>query len=436
MHIEKRQELDLAPVACILVNYRSPREMLWRCLGSLFAPGTGALTVILVDNASGDGVAEAARSGFPGLKLVSMPENAGFAAAVNRGLAEITEPFVLLLNTDAVLAPGALTEMLRALEAAAPDVAGVAPKMMSSQHPGIIDAIGTVMPPWGAPFNRGIGQCDLGQYDLAEEVSGVCFGAALLRRELFEPQAVGPLYEDYFLYFEDSDWCMRATSQGYRFLTCPEAEVLHEHSGITKNESLAFKYRLIELNTLKIVTRTFESRWRAARIVLARSARLLARTFIRRRFIRANLSTLFSYLAALPALLAERRALRARRIVPDARVFRMAAGESAWFDTVAYQPDRCLDSLIDAYQRLLQLRKDPGYGKILAALYQMKSQEASGRRLILKQEIVDLLTAEPECVMSLLDKTAKRPAGVGTTPALAGAEDLVPPPARDKEGER
>lgn len=407
---DSKTEAAAASIGCILVNYRSPREMLERCLASLFEPDRGVpLRVIMVDNNSGDGVAEQARADFPLLQLVHMSHNAGFAAAVNRGLAEVSEPFVLLLNTDAVLTPGALDEMARSLEKAGPRVAGVAPKMMSSSHEGILDAIGTVMPPTGAPFNRGIGQCDLGQYDRVEEVAGVCFGAALLRWGLFEPDEVGPLYEDYFLYFEDSDWCMRAVSQGYRFLTAPGAVVLHEHSGVTRHETLVFKYRLIELNTLKIVTRTFESPGKTARIVLARSARLLARTFIRRRFIRANLSTLVTYLSALPALLGERRHLKTRRTVSDQKIFAMAKGEGAWFDTVSYTPDRCLDSLIDTYERLLHLQKDPRYGKILAVLYRMKMDEAAERQTIPKEEIAELFAGEPMCVRELLRMAARRP---------------------------
>jgi len=404
-----------ASIGCILVNYRSPRDMLESCLVSLFneigIPASGetlspaseiALRVILVDNASGDGVAESLLSAFPQLHIVNMPDNAGFAAAVNRGLDEITEPQVLLLNTDAVLTPGALASMAAALTAASPEVAGVAPKMMSSSHDGIIDAVGTVMPPDGAPFNRGIGQCDLGQYDRSENVAGVCFGAALLRRALFEPAAVGRLYEGYFLYFEDSDWCMRAVSQGYKFLTAPEAVVLHMHSGITRHESLDFKYRLIELNTLKIVTRTFASPWRVLHIVMARKVRLLARTFIRRRFIRANLSTIFTYAVSLPGLLAERRQLKAGRRNSDRKVFAMARGEHAWFDTVAYRPDRCLESLIDTYERLLEHKKDPARGKVLALLYRLRSDAAAGRRPALDDAARQLISGEPTCVRELL----------------------------------
>jgi GT2 family glycosyltransferase len=362
--------------------------------------------IIIVDNASGDGVIAKVSDEFPAVEVIEMPGNPGFAAAVNRGLEEIDEPYVLMLNTDAILAEGALVKMVAALEDAGDDVAGVAPKMMLSSHEGIIDRVGDVVPPTGAPFNRGIGQCDLGQYDSTDEVAGVSFGAGLLRRELFRPDRVGPLYEGYFLFLEDSDWNVRAVSQGYRFLTVPEAIVWHLHSGVARHESLAFRYGLIELNTLKMVTRTFESRLRVARIVASRCLRLLARTFIRRRFIGPNLKTIAAYFAGLPRLLRERRQLQARRVVSDARIFDMARGENAYFDTVAYKPDRCVDSLIDTYLRLFKKDKDPELGKLLAALYRMNLQipgrMAPGSTPLIDQETTKLFSRQPPCVRELL----------------------------------
>ncbi|MFA5802763.1 MAG: glycosyltransferase family 2 protein [Thermoleophilia bacterium] len=389
-------------VRCIMVNYRSPWDMLARCLDSLTETGGNKCAVTLVDNASGDGMISRVRAAYPDVRIIEMPGNAGFAHAVNRGIDDTSEPYVLLLNTDAVLTPGALVVMQSALEAAGADCAGIAPKMMSSAHEGVIDAVGTVMPTSGASFNRGIGQCDLGQYDQRDEVFGTCFGASLLQRRLFDKREVGPLYEGYFLYFEDSDWCLRARSQGYRFLVEPDAVVLHMHSGVTRNETLAFKYRLIELNTLKVVVRNFESPRQVAGIVCARGVRLLARTFIRRKFIRANLSTLASFLVGLPELLRERKELGRNRIASDRKVFELAKGEAAYFDTVEYRPDRCLDSLIDTYLRLIKSGGDPVHGHVLAVLYNIRQQSMAGKNIVISEETRALLDEQPGCVKSML----------------------------------
>lgn len=395
---------NVTRAGCVIVNYRSPREMLAGCLASVITANADTpCSVVVVDNASGDGVVEQVATDFPTVRVIPMAANAGFAAAVNRGLAELDEPYVLMLNTDAVLEPGALAAMVTALEAAGETCAGIAPKMMLSAHDNIIDAIGTVMPPGGASFNRGIGQCDLGQYDGEDEVFGVCFGAALLRRELFAPAAVGPLYEGYFLYFEDSDWCMRARAEGYLFRTAPQAVVMHLHSGVARNESLGFKYRLIELNTMKLVIRNFDSAARAVGVVAARSARLLARTFIRRRFIRDNLATLGSLLASLPRLLKERRELARRRTVADQRVFELAAGEDAYFDTVEYEPQHCVESLIDTYLRLRRQGELPETGATLSILYRLQQDSAGGMTPQLTAAEREVLATQPDCVLRLLE---------------------------------
>lgn len=411
-------------VACVIVNYRSPWDMLQRCLDSIAQSNSEIpCRIVLVDNASADGAIDRIKSGYPAITIIEMTHNAGFAAAVNRGLEEVDEPYVLMLNTDAVLCEGALSGLVEAIGSAGEDVAGIAPKMILSSagdaaHQGVaaagyvdaagsvIDGVGIIMPPSGAAFNRGIGQCDLGQYDSIDEVAGVCFGACLLRRSLFNDDRVGPLYEGYFLYFEDSDWCVRAVSQGYRFLTAPGAVVQHLHSGVTRNESLAFKYGLIELNTLKMVTRTLESPLRVSRIVTSRCLRLLARTFIRRKFIGPNLKTMASYLADLPQLLRERNELKKKRVVSDSRIFDMAKGEGAYFDTVAYHPHRCFESLIDTYLRLLAREQDPELGKMLAALYRLNSKATELRSpdgsIRIDPETTRLFLKQPACVLELL----------------------------------
>lgn len=398
-----------ARVGCVIVNYRSPLEMLEQCVSSIIETSAEVpSSVVLVDNGSGDGIAQQVADRHPGVRVIQMGRNAGFAAAVNRGLADTREPLVLMLNTDAVLESGALASMVAALEEAGEDCAGVAPKMMLSAHENIIDAVGTVMPPDGASFNRGIGQCDLGQYDGEDEVFGVCFGAALLKRELFQPEGVGPLYEGYFLYFEDSDWCMRARAQGHVFRSVPRAVVRHLHSGVARHESLGFKYGLIELNTMKLAIRTFGSLTRVLDILFSRSARLLARTFIRRRFIRENLATLCSLIASLPRLMSERRDLKRRRRTPDRRVFELATGEDAYFDTVDYVPHRCVESLIDTYLRLRRGGGEIETGSVLSILYRLKREADAGGRPGLTDVDREVLLAQPDCVLRLLELVSVR----------------------------
>ena len=83
-------------VACIVVNYRSPLDMLRTCLESIVREGgTTPCRIVLVDNGSGDGVAARLPEMFPGIEVVGLPDNLGFAAAVNRGLDRVDRKSVV-----------------------------------------------------------------------------------------------------------------------------------------------------------------------------------------------------------------------------------------------------------------------------------------------------------------------------------------------------
>ena len=83
----------------------------------------------------------------------------------------------------------------------------------------------------------------------------------------------------------------------------------------------------------------------------------------------------------------------------------MAAGENAFFDTVAYRPDRCLNSLIATYSKLLENDRSPETGKILAALYRLRQQAAAGED-VAGAESEEIFQGLPACVKSLLKAAA------------------------------
>jgi hypothetical protein len=114
----------------------------------------------------------------------------------------------------------------------------------------VIDNVGAAAHATGFICNRGIGEIDIGQYDRlgVHPVAGLCFAAALLRRNVFE--TVGLLESSYFMYAEDSEWCLRAKAYGFTFLAVPQAEVLHDHSLSTRRQAGDVKHWLISRNTL------------------------------------------------------------------------------------------------------------------------------------------------------------------------------------------
>ena len=113
-------------LSIIIVNWNTRQDLL-ECLDSVFANPTAAeMEVIVVDNASTDGSAEAVASTYPRVKLIRSSENMGFAKANNHAAALSTSRYWLMLNPDTLVHPGAIDRLLQYM-AEHPDVAAVGP---------------------------------------------------------------------------------------------------------------------------------------------------------------------------------------------------------------------------------------------------------------------------------------------------------------------
>jgi GT2 family glycosyltransferase len=193
------------------------------------------------------------------INIIQLSRNVGYAEGNNIGVQQASGEYILFQNTDTVLDKNAILHMVKAMENK-PFVAGVAPKIYLSKFLPlkIFDSIGICMNSSASPYNRGIGQVDLGQYDFVEEVMGLCFATALVRKDIF--LTTGGLDSSYFAYFEDVDWSFRVRKHGYKFFSCPKAIVTHYHSGTSSENSYAWKYNLIFRNYLRTVVKTFGKR--------------------------------------------------------------------------------------------------------------------------------------------------------------------------------
>ncbi|HZU06760.1 MAG TPA: glycosyltransferase family 2 protein [Chloroflexota bacterium] len=227
------------PLTIILVNYHA-RDYLLACLAALeAAPPRMAYRVILVDNSPGDGAAEAVRARFPAVEVIRNATNVGFARACNQGLRATDSPYVLLLNPDTEVRPGALDTLLDTL-AAHPHVAAVGPRLLYPdgryQHsvfrlPGLAQAFFgffTIVPldsPWNGRYPPPASPAPRP----VEHILGACL---LLRRTALEQ--VGLLDERFFMYFEETDWCARARRAGWELWQVPAATVVHHGGGTTR----------------------------------------------------------------------------------------------------------------------------------------------------------------------------------------------------------
>ncbi len=197
-------------------------------------PDGWRLHVLVVDNGSSDGSAEAIGREFPGVEVLALPDNRRFAGGCDAGLERTLgqgADAVMLLNNDTEAEPGLCEQLLLALEQD-PGAGAAAPLISFQQPPGVIwYAGGRCTPALGFAAHRGLRQRDHGQYRAVEQ-TGYLTGCCLLAtRAAWE--RVGLLDERYFIYAEDADWCLRARAAGFRLLFVPGARLRHKVSAST-----------------------------------------------------------------------------------------------------------------------------------------------------------------------------------------------------------
>lgn len=226
-------------ISVIILNWNGKR-FLRECLDSLSAQSFRDFETILVDNGSHDGSAGYVQEHYPWVKLVVLPENIGFAAGNNRGLAECRGEFVVALNNDTRVEPGFLAALVEPVQDN-PGIGMVATKMLNYYETDRIDAIGLKVAVNGLGYNLGVAQKDCGQYDRPAPVFGPCGGAALYRRTMLSE--VGFFDDDFFAYYEDFDLAWRCRLADWRSVTAPRAVVYHVHSATSGEWSLFKVYQ-------------------------------------------------------------------------------------------------------------------------------------------------------------------------------------------------
>ena len=223
----------VSSVWTVVVNWRQPEATL-ACLASLVAAGADPATVVVVDNGSGDDLAERVRLAHPEATVLLQEENLGFARAVNIGTWHAIArgaSAVFVLNNDAVVLSGAVQRLAERLEAA-PRVGVVTAKIFLTERPDHLWALGGTFT-GRRVVEIGAGEPDTGAYD-SIRLDFVYGCALLIRTETF--RQLGGFDERFFLYYEDIDFCLRAREAGWEVALAPLAHVLHEGSRSTLDE--------------------------------------------------------------------------------------------------------------------------------------------------------------------------------------------------------
>jgi GT2 family glycosyltransferase len=238
------------------------------CVESLLAQDYAELCIVVVDNASTDDSVERIRAAFPRIVLLTAEQNRGFAAGSNIGIRFALErgaEFVWLLNNDILAPPDTLRKLVSA--AADPKVGIAGPVLNYLDRPDTIQAWG------GGSIVPWMGYAT--QFDRPAELNGrsfLTFASVLLRRQMLEQ--VGLLDEGYFMYFEDSDFCFRAHSFGWKLRVAEDTAVLHKVGGSSVSKKNPRTDRIVTASGLRFLDRYGKPRSMAKVLfVLSRLAR-------------------------------------------------------------------------------------------------------------------------------------------------------------------
>lgn len=338
-------------VSVLIVTYNPNQYLLGQCLESVRGQDYPGVEVIIIDNGSREQFLDAAVHVVwpsdlprPGTHIltVCLERNAGFAYATNVAIQRARGSYCLLLNPDAVLHPGALRALVEAGEAQ-PDVLGFAPKVSLYRYPHIIDSVGIDFAWTGDAFQRGLGEVDIGQFDVPGPVPGLGMGAAFIRREAFGSERVGPLDDRYFMFFEDVDWSLRASLQGERFVTVPSAGVSHVGSSSVRERRFAWRYRLIERNVYYTAIKNYERRHLKGFLLRRTAAHL--RNVVRGRMPIATVSALFGGWLGLVRLRTSRHEVQRRRVRSDSLVVGGRLPTVTRMDYLTWSPNYSWDSV-------------------------------------------------------------------------------------------
>jgi GT2 family glycosyltransferase len=309
-----------APKVAVVIPSWNSADLLAACLDSL--AGQGEVETIVVDNGSTDGSVELLRG--RGIEPVVLPENRGFAVAVDLGAERARAPFVLPLNADTELEPGAVAALVAALEGD-PGLGGVAPRILQVEgeardvEGARLYSAGQALTREGRAMEIGAGSSQGPASLVGGEVFGLCGAACLLRRELFTD--LGGYDRGFFAFYEDVDLNVRARIAGWRFEYVPEAVVWHRGNaswlaGAPKPG--AWNARLVARN--RIVTQARFMPVAALPRIVAVEAGSLYRAARERRLV-ATLRGKLEGLARVPAALRERRRLAAGGDLARARAW-------------------------------------------------------------------------------------------------------------------
>jgi GT2 family glycosyltransferase len=300
--------MDRPPISAVIPTWSALRY-LPACLTALRAQLGPADEVVLVDNHSRDRAGEWVKRHMPDVRVLELPQNCGFAGGTAAGMAAARGELLLLINDDALAEPGCVDALWAALQAA-PGAGAAAGALTFSRRPEVVASAGISFQRDGVATDLHLGLPVGALPPAPTAIFGASGGLALLRRALIDD--VGGLETSFFSYLEDADLAWRARLRGWGAVLAPGARARHVYSA-TGGQGSPFKQRLLGRNRLRLIVRCLPGPLLRACLPAILTYDLLAVGYAALRRRPAIIAGRLEALRELPALLAQRRAIQARR---------------------------------------------------------------------------------------------------------------------------
>jgi len=222
-------------VSIIIVSYNT-RDLTLDCVRSVYDQTSSSCEVIVVDNNSTDGSAEAVAADFPQAIVLANRDNRGFAAANNQGMEIAKGRHVLLLNPDTVIREEAIDKCLEFMDAN-PEIGVLGCKVLGADNQrqstcfmtptlkGIVYSLFIPVALSRSSRRFGRGRYVGNDWSKLQDVAVVAGCFMLVRREVLNK--VGLMDPNYFMYQEEVDWCYRIRRAGWRIVYFPDAWITH-----------------------------------------------------------------------------------------------------------------------------------------------------------------------------------------------------------------
>jgi GT2 family glycosyltransferase len=219
-------------VISVILNSNRRGDTL-QCLDSLQSNTYSNQKIIVLDNHSVDGSIAAIRSAYPDVQIIELEKNLGYAGNNNVGI-EIAmrqgADWVFVLNEDIILDPGCL-EILIDVANRDPQIGVLGPLVYHHNEPAVIQSAGGLLGKYWQSIHLGKDEPDRGQFDAPHPVEWISGCAILVKREAIEQ--AGMLDGSFFIYWEETEWCIRLSRAGWKIVNVPQARIWHK--GVQRN---------------------------------------------------------------------------------------------------------------------------------------------------------------------------------------------------------